>query len=312
MTDRDDERLREQLAELESTLDELGTQLRAEQRTRGPPRPPTPGELLRFTDRYTIPAVIGLLEATIRSLELLQGLLRLADPDRSGIGTGRGGRGTRDRLSNARSEASDQLSTALSGLRTALSEANENLPEDPQARSVIEDARDLSREIEDRLDSGPSAGQEPADPGTASGDDGGAERGRIEGPGIDGGVRIEVTDGSSGEAAASGSDGATGDGDGDATDAGAADADPEEPEVDVEAELESIKREFDDDASGGGSTGQADGDESGDPGESVAGPPAESASESAAESGDADEHQDENADEHQNEDADESEGESGL
>lgn len=244
MSARDDDRLREQLAELESTLDELGRQLRAEQRTRGPPRPPSLGELLRFTDRYTIPTVIAMLEATIRSLELLQGILRLADPERSGIDPGGAGRETRDRLSGARTEASTQLSTALSGLRAALSEANENLPEEPEARSVIEDARELSREIERRL--------EAESDGRSRGED---DR-KSDGP-----VRIEVTDEPpDGEHAGGGFPDREADvegGEADVDDEPEVDSD-DEPEVDVDAELESIKREFDDGRESDGSEGDED------------------------------------------------------
>lgn len=45
---------------------------------RRPPRPPSPGELFRFTGDYTIPTVVAVLEATIEALELLQGVIDLA------------------------------------------------------------------------------------------------------------------------------------------------------------------------------------------------------------------------------------------
>ncbi|AUX08992.1 hypothetical protein AArcSl_1361 [Halalkaliarchaeum desulfuricum] len=248
MSARDDEELRELLGELESTLDELGTELRAEGRSRGLPRPPTPGELLRFTDRYTIPTVIAMLEATIRSLELLQAVLRLADPNRSGIDAGGAGRETRNRLSGARTEASNQLSSALSQLRTALSEANENLPEEPEARSVIEDARELSREIERKLEED----REGTGPGR---DAGSSDLGRND-RAPSGAVTIDVTGESPDDEAEAGDD-PNADEEPNADD----EAEPdEEPEVDVDAELESIKRELDDgenrdpDAIGDGNT----------------------------------------------------------
>ena len=74
---RDRDELAAQLDELEATLTDLRSELRSEGR-RGPPRPPRLGELLRFTEEYTIPTLIALLEATIKSLELLQRPLRLA------------------------------------------------------------------------------------------------------------------------------------------------------------------------------------------------------------------------------------------
>ncbi|MDR5673464.1 Uncharacterized protein AArcCO_0537 [Halalkaliarchaeum sp. AArc-CO] len=254
MSARDDEELRELLGELESTLEELRTQLRAEGRSRGLPRPPTPGELLRFTDRYTIPTVIAMLEATIRSLELLQAVLRLADPNRSGIEAAGAGHETRDRLSGARTEASNQLSSALSQLRTALSEANENLPDEPEARSVIEDARELSREIERKLD-----GEEQRE-GTGAGRDSGASGPETNDTSPSGAVTIDVT-GESDERS-------------DSADAQNEETEPdelegpdgdeesngdEEPEVDVDAELESIKREL-----GDGESRNSDSDQSSD------------------------------------------------
>jgi len=79
--DRRDDDLEERLDELEDVLSELRRDLRETERDRrGPPRPPRLSELVRFTEQYTIPTVIALLETTIKSLELVQGTLRLADP----------------------------------------------------------------------------------------------------------------------------------------------------------------------------------------------------------------------------------------
>ena len=114
--DRDD--LEDRLAELESTLRDLQSRLDRPSRRF---RPPTPGELLRFTEEYTIPTVIAVLEANVRALELLQRVLRLADPVRAADAESTAARRRADDL---RRDAADGLSDALSELRTALSEAD--------------------------------------------------------------------------------------------------------------------------------------------------------------------------------------------
>jgi len=97
--DRRDDDLEERLDELEDVLSELRRRdLRETERDRrGPPRPPRLSELVRFTEQYTIPTVIALLETTIKSLELVQGTLRLADPGRSLDETGSSDRPPRRR-----------------------------------------------------------------------------------------------------------------------------------------------------------------------------------------------------------------------
>ena len=211
-----------QLDELEATLTDLRSELRTEER-RGPPRPPRLGELLRFTEEYTIPTLIALLEATIKSLELLQRTLRLADPARAAREEGEA---ARSRLDEVGSEAGNQLAGALAELRTALAEAD--LPENPESRDLITDARELTGEIETRLRDAertvsdqrqrerggtPSRGQRGSDP--------------------DEGVMIDVSDDDSSQQSA------------EETDDSDADSDAPAAGVDVDAELESIKNELD-------------------------------------------------------------------
>jgi hypothetical protein len=250
--DRRDDDLEERLDELEDVLSELRADLRETERDRrGPPRPPRLSELVRFTEQYTIPTLIALLETTIKSLELLQGTLRLADPGRS---VAEGAEGAGDRLADVRDGATAGLSRSLSELRTALTEAD--LPEDAASRSIIADARDLTAEIESRIDEGRREADaardrrlgRDRDGGRGDGDrqrnEGGADRDDEASP-----VQIDVTD----------PDGADDDG----ADEAAEDAnDP--PEVDVESELESIKRQVDGDeadADGAGESGSDDGDD---------------------------------------------------
>lgn len=175
---RDDD-LDERLDELEDVLSELRADLRASERDRwlpgsseprrradpdrergsrretdrrrdrssDLPRPPRLSELVRFTEQYTIPTVIALLETTIKSLKLVQGTLRLLDPE----GTVRSDtEATAGRLADVRDGATDGLARSLSELRTALAEAD--LPEETASRSIIEDARELTADIESRIE----------------------------------------------------------------------------------------------------------------------------------------------------------------
>lgn len=134
--------LESRLDDLESALADLRSELR------GPPRirlrPPRPGELLRLTDEFAIPAAVAALEAQIRALELLQGTIRLARRDR-----GEASDELRDRTAAATRTALARVDDALSDLRDALDSGP--LPDDPQARRILEDARRLNDEIRDRV-----------------------------------------------------------------------------------------------------------------------------------------------------------------
>lgn len=141
------------LAETTAELSERLAELRAELEgpPRGPlglPRPPSPTELLRFTEQYTIPTVIALLEASIRSLELLGAVLRAADGRPVEAVTGRSGVGGRGRLTAASRETLQRLDDALAELQsTARGE-----PSNPEFQRLLEEARALRAEVDDRLD----------------------------------------------------------------------------------------------------------------------------------------------------------------
>lgn len=144
---RPDEDLTERVAQLETTLEALRAEL--EDPPRGPlglPRPPTPRELLRVTDQHVIPTSIAILEATIRSLELLQRALRLAEPERTARG---GAADLRTRTEELSRETLERLDDALAELQSALEGGS--LPRNPEARSIVEDARRLNEEVRDRL-----------------------------------------------------------------------------------------------------------------------------------------------------------------
>lgn len=134
--------------ELSTTLSELRDELDERNRPRrGPlgfPRPPKPGELLEFTDEFAIPAVIAILEANIRALEAFRGAVRLA---RAGDEAGRRGREARARTEELSRGALDRLDDTLADLQNAL----EGQPQNAEARTLLDDARALRAEIDDRL-----------------------------------------------------------------------------------------------------------------------------------------------------------------
>lgn len=225
--------------ELADLLDELGEtleELRGDLRERGPEpprrfRPPTPRELLRFTEEYTIPAVVATLEATIRTLELLQRALRMADPERAAREEART---VQTHLGDVSRDATTQLSRTLDDLGRALDEAN--LPENPEARSLVADARDLVSEIDRRV----AESRRDADStDRAALPDRREDRGARD----DGPVRIDVVD----EDRPEGAEGTESDAVDDSSEAGEPgatdDPDGSDAEVDVEAELESIRDE---------------------------------------------------------------------
>ena len=233
-----------QLDELEATLTDLRGELTDSQR--GPPRPPRLGELLRFTEQYTIPTLIALLEATIKSLELLQRTLRLADPTRAAREESEAARG---RLDEVGTEAGQQLAGALAELRTALSETD--LPENPESRDLIADARELTGEIEGRLREAEGTVSDQWDRERAGRraqrDDATAGNGKPTAGDSDStasdGVMIDVSDDGGNDDTSQQSASDSDEHDNDTNDS--SDGDNDEPTVDVDAELESIKNELD-------------------------------------------------------------------
>ncbi|SFR45653.1 DUF7547 family protein [Halogeometricum limi] len=188
------------------------------------PRPPSLSELLRFTDEYTIPTVVSMLETTIRSLELLQRVLRLADPDRSAFDRDGRRRSAAERLAttNVGREALSGVDRALDDLRDALAD----LPQEAESRSIVTDARDLMAEIEARIDEAEQTRErsrygyrdrrDETDDDRRGGGRNDEDRRTNTSP-----VTIDVAD----------------------EDEGGAEDDPEEPQVDVEGELASIRKE---------------------------------------------------------------------
>jgi hypothetical protein len=130
-----------------------------------------------------------------------------------------------------RDGASAGLSRSLSELRRALSEAD--LPEEAASRSILSEARDLTAEIEARVDEGrreaDAARSGREDPFDRQHDEPDADEPGDRG---DRGVTIDVADPDDDEEA-----------DAEADSEGLGDP---APSVDVDSELESIKRQLDD------------------------------------------------------------------
>ncbi|MFQ3320029.1 MAG: hypothetical protein ACI8UR_000361 [Natronomonas sp.] len=159
-----DDRTPESERELGAAVDDLTDALEALQSEfreppRGPlglPRPPTPGELLRFTERYTIPALVSLLEANIRLLELLAGAIRLAD----GRALAETDDGRPNRIATASRTALEKLDTALAEVQAAAAGGE---PGDAELERLLSEARDLRAEVDERLAAATEGDIGPAD-----------------------------------------------------------------------------------------------------------------------------------------------------
>lgn len=154
MTERDDE-LEQVAADLADTLDALREELEADRR-----EPPRVVDLLRFTEQYTIPAIIAVLEANIRVLELLAGSIRVA------AGT--------EKSAARRADAANAATATLEALDSALQDATRAVsggePSNPEARELLREARDLRAELDERLRQSTGA-QEATASGAESTDD---------------------------------------------------------------------------------------------------------------------------------------------
>lgn len=144
MTDRRDDELEPLLRELAETLTALQEEVKDEHRRRSPPlRPPSFREVLRFTERQTIPTLVAILEANVRMLELAGAALRAMDPERSVSEEE-----TTQRALDTGRVSADRLTSGLSDLRGALAGAEAT---NPEARALLAEADRLSAEIRERL-----------------------------------------------------------------------------------------------------------------------------------------------------------------
>lgn len=137
-----DPELSQLLGELTGSVEQLQDELTE---SRGPPRPPTPRQLVRFTSEVTIPAIVLVLETNVRALRIVQRALRIAegrDPGTSGSKTG-------ERAAELGRATLSRLDDALSDLGSAL----EGRPPDDEARELLEEVRQLQSEVDERLES---------------------------------------------------------------------------------------------------------------------------------------------------------------
>lgn len=225
--------LEETLATLRAELDPDGTDRPSTSRGRRPPRPPRMRDVLRFTDEYTIPTLVSIMEANVRLLKLAQAGIRAVDPERSTLGDGESDVGSvlnelRRATGDAGRASGDKLTASLSELQRAIEESD--TPQNPEARDLLTDAQSLSAEIEHRIrESREQTDLSRFDRRNWWND----ELRETPTEGEPNPVRIEVTD-----EADETEDDEEGKGfeDGDRADA--------EPDVDIDAELESIREEM--------------------------------------------------------------------
>ncbi|NLV12508.1 DUF7547 family protein [Haloarcula argentinensis] len=132
------------VTDLVTTLQELETEVEPTTDS-GLPRPPTPGELLRFTSDVTIPAVILILKTNVEALKLLRRALRMAEGRPTTTGS------ASDEVRQRASDLSRATLSRLDGALTDLQQAVEGRPEDEDARELIQEAQQLRDQIQDRL-----------------------------------------------------------------------------------------------------------------------------------------------------------------
>jgi hypothetical protein len=219
-------------------------------------------DLLRFTEEYTIPAIVTLLEANIRALKATQRVLRMADPERAARAESSN---ARDRLDDAGRTALSQLERSLTDLSDALSSAD--LPADPESRDIVEDARSLTDEIEDRIaeardrreerDRGSRDASRESSSGSGNERDGRRDRRERDAGGRDRGIAIDVRE----EGDEANDVGETGSDDAETTARASESAEADEEDVDVEAELQSIKDELGENGADEGGESDEDSDD---------------------------------------------------
>ena len=146
MANGPDDDLEERIDELEAALNEVSEELKRRS-PRGPfglPRPPTPGEIIRFTDEAAIPAAIAILEANIRMLEALRHALRLIES----------GDRARQRSAAVETEASEFGERALARFDRAIADLErvvDGTPAHVPGNEVLSDARALREDLETRI-----------------------------------------------------------------------------------------------------------------------------------------------------------------
>lgn len=142
--DPDDE-LADVLGDLADTLRTLESEVAHDRSSRGPfglPPPPTPRQVLGFTGEYAIPTAIAVLKANIKILELVGAALRATSPTESSSRR-------RDAVERLGGETVGHLERALEEIQQAVDEGN--LPQTPEARDVVEEARRLNDDLREYI-----------------------------------------------------------------------------------------------------------------------------------------------------------------
>ena len=193
----DDQALESAVRDLADAVEDLRSELQEPRRgSLGRFRPPSPRELLRFTEQQTIPVLVAFLETNVRMLELLAAAIRVADGrpldavDRGddGLETGRGALETgADGLAAASRATLERLDAALAELQEA---ADGGAPDDPEVRRLLSEARTLRAEVDERLaDATYRASDSRKGPGVTNDD---ADPRRVEEGGPGGPVEVDV------------------------------------------------------------------------------------------------------------------------
>jgi hypothetical protein len=177
-SDDSDEDLSRLVTDLVRTLRELESELEPPSPEDGP-RLPTPRDLRRLTSEVAIPGLILVLETNIRALRLLQRALRLAE----------GADTAREETSRIQEQARSVSETTLERLDDALvdlRDAVEGRPNEAEAAELLDQARDLRAEVQERLrEAGRENGAVP-DSGETQSDPTGDSEATDDGPETDG------------------------------------------------------------------------------------------------------------------------------
>lgn len=213
---------------LRELRDEVGPRRRPRRGPFGLPRPPTPREVLQFTDEVAIPATIAILEVNIKLLEAVQKAIRLAETERRAREQGEevadrareGGRAVRSGAGRVGRETLDQLDNALDELQTAVEEGS--LPREETAREILTEARELRADLEAQVRDAEDTADEQRRRERENDREAGGERGAGISASDDDGEDDPPSDETDGEEDETG------------------------PQVDVDAELRSIKDQYDD------------------------------------------------------------------
>ncbi|WP_254530174.1 DUF7547 family protein [Natrinema gelatinilyticum] len=227
MADHDDE-LVDAVRELAQTIDALRDELDdSRSRRRTSLRPPTPRELLRFSDEVALPAILAVLETSVRALEAFQRSLKLVRGEREARDrTAAAAEATSERTSELRRTTLSQLDAVLAELQRAVSEGG--LPADEQARDLLTEARTLRDDVDRRLRDAAERETRTTDQSQTT---------------ADRGIEIDIEDGTPADTET--------DADGDRP------GDDRDSAVDVDAELETLRDRY-------GSDEGAQGDSNGD------------------------------------------------